>query len=81
MAGSGFALIPEVGKLMWSEHWLTIAILVASILCCYCMQVCIYFNHELFRGNRCTKISSTRFGAYNTPNILPLATLGMNVSG
>jgi lysophospholipase len=43
-------------------------------------EVCIYFNHQLFRGNRCTKVSSTSFGAYNSPNVPPLATFGMNVS-
>ena len=45
------------------------------------VQVCVYFNHQLFRGNRCTKVSSTSFGAYNSPNMSPLATFGMNVSG
>ena len=38
-------------------------------------EVTLYFNYHLFRGNRSTKISATDFGAFASPNHLPLATV------
>lgn len=35
----------------------------------------LYFNYNLFRGNRSTKVSATDFGAFGSPNHLPLATV------
>lgn len=38
-------------------------------------EVCLFFNHRLFRGNRCTKVSSDQFAAFASPNFAPLATI------
>ncbi|KAK3676665.1 hypothetical protein LTR78_003440 [Recurvomyces mirabilis] len=38
-------------------------------------EVCICFQHKLFRGNRCTKISANHFDAFASPNLAPLATV------
>ncbi|KAK3067214.1 hypothetical protein LTR53_016043 [Teratosphaeriaceae sp. CCFEE 6253] len=38
-------------------------------------EVCICFQHKLFRGNRCTKVSSNQFDAFASPNLPPLATI------
>lgn len=36
-------------------------------------EVCLFFHHTLYRGNRCTKISSTSLSAFASPNYEPLA--------
>jgi lysophospholipase len=36
-------------------------------------EVCLYFNHKLFRGNRTTKIAASDFEAFDSPNSPPLA--------
>lgn len=36
-------------------------------------EVCLFFNHKLLRGNRCTKVSATDFSAFQSPNLPPLA--------
>lgn len=36
-------------------------------------EVCLYFNHKLFRGNRATKVAANAFAAFDSPNALPLA--------
>ena len=38
-------------------------------------EVCLYFNYKLFRGNRVTKVSSSDFDAFVSPNFPPLATI------
>lgn len=38
-------------------------------------EVCLFFNFKLFRGNRTTKVSADEFAAFDSPNILPLATI------
>jgi L-asparaginase len=42
-------------------------------------EVCVYFNHKLFRGNRSTKKSSTQFLAFDSPNFPSLATIGTDI--
>lgn len=42
-------------------------------------EVCICFNSQLFRGNRSTKVNSTGFDAFRSPNYPPLATAGINI--
>lgn len=42
-------------------------------------EVCIFFNSKLFRGNRCTKFSSTAFDAFCSPNYPALAEAGINI--
>ncbi|KAI9818266.1 MAG: hypothetical protein M1832_004482 [Thelocarpon impressellum] len=38
-------------------------------------EVCLFFNYELFRGNRATKTSANDFSAFSSPNHPPLATM------
>lgn len=39
-------------------------------------EVCIYFNHQLLRGNRSTKVSTSEFDAFRSYNYPPLAKVG-----
>ncbi|KAI5924654.1 asparaginase [Camillea tinctor] len=46
-------------------------------------EVCLFFHHTLFRGNRTTKISASSFEAFASPNCDPLAkvtSLGVDVN-
>jgi L-asparaginase len=43
-------------------------------------EVCIYFENNLYRGNRTTKISANAFEAFASPNFLPLATAGIHIN-
>ncbi|TVY52895.1 60 kDa lysophospholipase, partial [Lachnellula suecica] len=36
-------------------------------------EVCLFFNHALYRGNRTTKVSASSFSAFASPNCEPLA--------
>ncbi|CCE32827.1 hypothetical protein E4U35_004537 [Claviceps purpurea] len=36
-------------------------------------EVCLFFHHKLYRGNRTTKVSSAAFEAFASPNLAPLA--------
>ncbi|PQE33086.1 hypothetical protein CJF32_00007670 [Rutstroemia sp. NJR-2017a WRK4] len=36
-------------------------------------EVCLFFHHNLYRGNRTTKVSATSFDAFASPNCQPLA--------
>lgn len=38
-------------------------------------EVCLFFNYQLLRGNRATKVSASEFAAFASPNHAPLATL------
>lgn len=38
-------------------------------------EICLFFNYKLFRGNRATKVSSSDFDAFASPNFPPLATI------
>jgi L-asparaginase len=42
-------------------------------------EVCIYFNSQLFRGNRAEKYSSSRFDAFQSLNYPLLAEAGVNI--
>lgn len=42
-------------------------------------EVCIYFENNLFRGNRTTKQSTEHFNAFASPNCEPLATTGITI--
>ncbi|RYP66110.1 hypothetical protein DL770_008880 [Monosporascus sp. CRB-9-2] len=46
-------------------------------------EVCLFFHHTLFRGNRTTKVSASSFEAFASPNCDPLARvtgLGIDVN-
>ncbi|OQO06707.1 hypothetical protein B0A48_08494 [Cryoendolithus antarcticus] len=38
-------------------------------------EVCLFFHHKLFRGNRATKVSADQFAAFASPNFAPLASI------
>jgi L-asparaginase len=46
---------------------------------CEIPEVCICFDDKLLRGNRCTKVSSNGFNAFDTPNYPPLAIVGARI--
>ena len=41
----------------------------------------IYFSNKLFRGNRTTKMNSASFEAFQSPNLPPLASVGIDING
>ena len=43
-------------------------------------QVCLFFQNQLFRGNRATKVDTRRFAAFCSPHLPPLATVGADVT-
>ncbi|RIA95047.1 asparaginase-domain-containing protein [Glomus cerebriforme] len=43
-------------------------------------EVCLFFNNKLFRGNRCVKMNAVDFDAFDSPNLAPLATVGININ-
>ena len=42
-------------------------------------EVAIYFNSQLLRGNRATKVNATAFDAFRSPNCPPLAEAGIRI--
>ena len=42
-------------------------------------EVCVYFNHILYRGNRCRKVESAHFDAFESDNYPALAEVGINI--
>lgn len=42
-------------------------------------EVCLYFNHKLFRGNRSTKVDNSSFDAFESPNMKPLADIEIQI--
>lgn len=42
-------------------------------------EVCIYFNNQLFRGNRSEKFTSSKFDAFQSPNYPTLAEAGTEI--
>lgn len=43
-------------------------------------EVCVYFDYKLFRGNRVSKLSSSHFGAFHSPNYPVIAQAGVNIN-
>jgi L-asparaginase len=42
-------------------------------------EVSLFFNNKLYRGNRATKMHADGFDAFASPNLSPLATVGINI--
>ena len=42
-------------------------------------EVCVYFENQLFRGNRTTKINTEDFEAFKSPNFPVLAEVGVKI--
>lgn len=56
--------------------------LQASILLAACAsirEVCVYFGRRLLRGNRCSKLKSSAFDAFDSPNDPWLAEVGIDI--
>lgn len=48
---------------------------------CYLLpvaEVCVMFGSKLMRGNRTIKVSTDCLEAFDTPNVAPIATIGIN---
>ncbi|KAF5297082.1 hypothetical protein FQA39_LY02662 [Lamprigera yunnana] len=43
-------------------------------------EVCVYFSNKLLRGNRTAKVSSNLLDAFNSPNMHPLANVGIRIN-
>ncbi len=43
-------------------------------------EVCLYFGEQLLRGNRATKVSSSGFRAFASPNFPNLGTVGVDIN-
>ncbi|XP_077179919.1 60 kDa lysophospholipase isoform X2 [Paroedura picta] len=43
-------------------------------------EVCLYFYHKLYRGNRVTKVDTESFNAFSSPNLPPLATAEVDIA-
>lgn len=44
-------------------------------------EVGLFFNNTLYRGNRVTKVNASGFHAFESPNYLPLAQIGVDIDG
>ncbi|TFK16016.1 toll-like receptor 3 [Platysternon megacephalum] len=44
-------------------------------------EVCLYFYHKLYRGNRVTKVDAGSFNAFSSPNLPPLANAEVDITG
>ncbi|KAK2878547.1 hypothetical protein Q8A67_019338 [Cirrhinus molitorella] len=42
-------------------------------------EVCLYFHHKLYRGNRVTKVDAESFNAFLSPNLPPLANAEVDI--
>ena len=42
-------------------------------------EVCLYFGGKLLRGCRATKVSADNFAAFDSPNVPPLGTVGVDI--
>uniref|UniRef100_A0A672NF95 asparaginase n=1 Tax=Sinocyclocheilus grahami TaxID=75366 RepID=A0A672NF95_SINGR len=42
-------------------------------------EVCLYFHHKLYRGNRVTKVDAASFNAFTSPNLPPLANAEVDI--
>jgi L-asparaginase len=43
-------------------------------------EVSLFFNNQLFRGNRATKVHADGFNAFDSPNLPPLLEAGINIT-
>ncbi|CAH2328630.1 60 kDa lysophospholipase [Pelobates cultripes] len=43
-------------------------------------EVCLYFHHKLYRGNRVTKVDAGSFNAFTSPNLPPLANAEVDIT-
>jgi L-asparaginase len=59
------------------ENLITSMLIAANYLI---PEVCIYLNSRLLRGNRSTKVSSTGFDAFDSPNLPALGQVGVEIA-
>lgn len=41
----------------------------------------MFFHGKLYRGNRCLKVDSRSFGAFDSPNFPPIASVESGIDG
>jgi len=68
--------IPMCDPINDAARNLTASILYAGAL--DVPEVCVFFNNQLLRGNRCVKTDNGGLNAFESPNYPPLATLKVN---
>lgn len=56
------------------------ALVMAGSVYCTVPEVTLYFDNKLLRGNRSTKMNSSSFNAFNSPNLPQLATVGIDIT-
>lgn len=44
-------------------------------------EVTIFFNNKLYRGNRSVKLDNSGLEAFDSPNMLPIAHMEINIKG
>ena len=42
-------------------------------------EVCVFFHDRLIRGCRATKVNTSKLKAFDSPNLPPLAEIGINI--
>lgn len=42
-------------------------------------EVTVYFNNKLYRGNRTVKVDNSALEAFDSPNMLPIAQMDINI--
>ena len=73
---TGSQILLVLGELMQKKILLTsIEIACNSKIC----DVCIYFEDQLYRGNRTVKVNTEHFEAFKSPNFPTLAKVGVNI--
>ncbi|MCU1245948.1 MAG: ansA [Acidobacteria bacterium] len=58
------------------ENLITSLLIAAG---CDVPEVCLYFGGKLLRGCRAVKVSADGFAAFDSPNFLPLGTVGIDI--
>jgi L-asparaginase len=58
------------------ENLITSLLIAAG---CDIPEVCLYFGGKLLRGCRAVKVSADGFAAFDSPNFLPLGTVGIDI--
>lgn len=91
---AGHYVIPEVIKVtciflfitstvnsLYAVHGRACKILKQISLLLFLHKVSLFFHGKLYRGNRALKVDARRFGAFDSPNCPPLATVEAGIEG
>ncbi len=64
-----------------AEQNLKGALIMAGRYCYDIPEVTLFFHNTLFRGCRAVKANASSFAAFASPNMKPLASIGVNITG